>query len=88
MPLTLSVDGDLRLCNHSPIVAGNIHRDPLSTILASPYLAAWRRPPALCASCARWTSCRGGCRAASEQSGLGLEYADPAIPASIPIMTP
>lgn len=78
-PLTLDVAGDLRFCNHSPTVAGNVHQTPLADLLRSPLLTRWAKPPPYCKDCPDWIPCRGGCRAASEQLGLGLEREDPLV---------
>lgn len=76
-PLTMNAWGDLRMCNHSPVVLGNLLQQNLESILASPAAAAWERRPAFCAACSRWHPCHGGCRAAAEQLGWGLEHEDP-----------
>ncbi len=82
-PLTLDMDGNIRLCNHSPVIAGNIFAEPLVKILDSPYARSWGETiPSYCAECAVWTDCLGGCRAASEQCGLGLGHPDPLITAA------
>lgn len=79
-PLTLTVAGDLRFCNHSPVVLGNIHHDDLQTMLASEYVAHWRSVvPAPCQGCQRFDACFGGCRAASEQLGLTVADPDPTV---------
>lgn len=79
-PLTLDMEGNIRLCNHSPVVAGNIFREPLEKILGSAYAMSWGTTvPAYCGDCGMWNDCLGGCRAASEQCGLGLEHPDPLI---------
>lgn len=81
-PVTVDIRGDIRLCNHSPVKAGNIFRQHLHDILYSPYAQSWNETiPCYCASCELWETCRGGCRAASEQCGLGLAHADPLITA-------
>lgn len=81
-PVTLDMDGNIRLCNHSPVVAGNIFQKPLEDILYSPYARSWAETvPAYCTGCGMWNSCLGGCRAATEQCGLGLEAPDPLISA-------
>lgn len=79
-PLTFDIEGNLRLCNHSPVVAGNIFRQPFSEILSSRYLDEWSvlNMP-FCGSCSRLNKCRGGCRAASEQMGLTLKSEDPIV---------
>jgi len=79
-PLTLDSAGNLRMCNHSPVVMGNIFEDGIEGILRTPYVQQWKSVrPVYCASCEKWERCGGGCRAASEQLGLGLEREDPLI---------
>jgi radical SAM protein with 4Fe4S-binding SPASM domain len=79
-PVTLDAEGNVRLCNHSPVVAGNIFSTPIESILNSPYARSWEiTVPSLCHSCVKWERCLGGCRAASEQTGRGLSSADPLI---------
>lgn len=77
-PITMDINGNIRLCNHSPIVAGNIFKQSIEEILYSPYANSWNELiPEYCADCEKWEKCRGGCRAASEQCGLGLGHVDP-----------
>ncbi|MBB4036925.1 radical SAM protein with 4Fe4S-binding SPASM domain [Dysgonomonas hofstadii] len=79
-PITMDINGNIRLCNHSPVVAGNIFEQDIKEILYSPYANSWNEiTPEFCASCKAWEKCRGGCRAASEQCGLGLEHVDPIL---------
>ena len=79
-PLTVNIDGDLRLCNHSPIVAGNIFRDELEDIFNSEYVTSWETmKPEFCNNCESYDTCKGGCRAASEQLGQNLAQPDPII---------
>lgn len=81
-PVTLDMDGNIRLCNHSPVVAGNIFESTLGEILYSPYALSWGSTvPGYCSDCALWEKCLGGCRAASEQCGLGLGHPDPILTA-------
>jgi len=78
-PVTLDINGNIRLCNHSPVVAGNIYESDLKDILSSPYTELWHTVPEFCSDCDDWDRCRGGCRAASEQCGLGLGHVDPVL---------
>lgn len=79
-PLTFDIEGNLRVCNHSPVVVGNILKQPLSEILASAYLDQWNNlNMPFCRRCTHLSKCRGGCRAASEQMGLSLGNEDPII---------
>ena len=77
-PLTFDLDGNLRLCNHSPVIAGNIFKQTLAEIFANPYLSEWEDLDiAFCKGCIRLHECKGGCRAASEQMGFSLKKEDP-----------
>lgn len=79
-PLTLDLDGNLRLCNHSPVKIGNIYKQSLREIFANPYISAWEDLDiAFCKKCVHLHTCKGGCRAASEQTGLTLKNEDPII---------
>jgi radical SAM protein with 4Fe4S-binding SPASM domain len=80
MPLTLDIQGNLRLCNHSPVVVGNIYTDSLDVLFNSNYAQEWKEIiPKECSGCSDYPKCLGGCRAASEQIGLKLSNADPII---------
>jgi radical SAM protein with 4Fe4S-binding SPASM domain len=79
-PFTLDTAGNLRFCNHSPVVMGNIFEERLETILSSKYLEQWRSVvPDFCSRCDLYTKCYGGCRAAAEQAGLSLYHLDPIL---------
>ena len=78
MPLTLSWNGELRLCNHSPVVAGNIFETPIDEILTSPEVVRFfGTRPEYCRACKRYDRCKAGCRAVSEQLGVSLVNHDP-----------
>lgn len=79
-PLTFNPEGELRLCNHSPVVVGNIYKQSFSDIFANPYIAEWDDLNlSFCKGCVRLPKCKGGCRAASEQVGLSLKNEDPIV---------
>ncbi len=79
-PFTLDTLGNLRFCNHSPTVMGNIFEDRLETMLSSDYLEHWKCDvPNYCADCDLYRKCYGGCRAAAEQIGLSLYHPDPIL---------
>lgn len=79
-PVTLDIRGNGRLCNHSPVVAGNIHQQPFRDILYSDYSLSWETAvPELCQPCSHWSVCKGGCRAASEQCFGILHREDPIV---------
>ena len=67
-PVTISYRGDVRFCNHSPFVLGNIWERDLKEILEDEsVIARYSAVPEECAGCRLYARCKGGCRAASEQ---------------------
>lgn len=80
---TIDPAGDIRICNHSPVVLGNIMRDSFVEIYNShPHVQQFRDVwPQECADCAPAMKerCRGGCRAAAEQCLGSAEHVDPYV---------
>lgn len=76
--------GDVRFCNHTPTVLGNILSQDFETIMASPKLAEFRETkPPFCVPCPGWSICRGGCRAAAEQVYDRWDVEDPLLRISL-----
>lgn len=69
-PITLETNGNIRLCNHSPIVIGNIYEKNIYDILIeyNERLKNKKRPE-LCIDCELYNDCNGGCIGSSEQLG-------------------
>lgn len=79
-PLTIDHCGNLRLCNHSPVNAGNIFKNSFPEIFESDYVQSWNTcKPDFCDTCDKYLKCFAGCRAASEQMGNSLNCEDPII---------
>ena len=79
-PITVNYNGDVRFCNHSPRILGNIFEKTLSEILLNKdYDAYFNTIPDYCATCELLTRCGGGCRAASEQVYNTFAKADPVL---------
>ncbi|MEO0211346.1 MAG: radical SAM protein [candidate division WOR-3 bacterium] len=58
--------GNLRPCNHSSLIAGNILKVPLDELLESKRLKDFMLPvPKMCVGCQFYDLCKGGCRAAA-----------------------
>lgn len=82
-PVTVNYDGDVRFCNHSPRVLGNIYSRPISDILQDPDInALYAGMPSECSHCHLLERCGGGCRAASEQLYGTFSRKDPIIDVS------
>jgi radical SAM protein with 4Fe4S-binding SPASM domain len=79
-PVTVNHNGDVRFCNHSPRVLGNIHARPIRDILTDPEInARYAGVPKECGTCALLQRCGGGCRAASEQVHGTFSALDPIL---------
>ena len=79
-PITINYRGDVRFCNHSPRVLGNIHTESLDSILSrSQSDGYFNSRPRECTLCKFWERCRGGCRAASEQLYGTFDRVDPIL---------
>jgi radical SAM protein with 4Fe4S-binding SPASM domain len=75
--------GNLRLCNHSPTILGNLRQDSfLDIYFNNPYIRKFRETwPVECRDCPQeWKDlCGGGCKAAAEQCYGTLEHVDPFV---------
>ncbi|MEN8906046.1 MAG: radical SAM protein [Clostridiales bacterium] len=77
---TLDPEGNIRFCNHSPHIIGNIYKATFEELLQSDYIKEWQEEvPKVCEQCKIYKKCWAGCRAASEQLGFSLKYADPLV---------
>ncbi len=75
---TLDPLGNLRPCNHSETILGNLFDAPFGTWIASERLAAFvAAAPAFCADCARRAECQGGCKAAAQVCYGALDAEEP-----------
>jgi radical SAM protein with 4Fe4S-binding SPASM domain len=69
--------GQVRPCNHAPMLAGDLLLQSVEEIWHSLEMERWRRlTPSQCRDCPLTASCRGGCRAQALVLGQG---ADPLI---------
>ncbi|MBN1773756.1 MAG: radical SAM protein [Deltaproteobacteria bacterium] len=65
--IALAPNGDVRPCNHSPTVLGNLREASLASLLAGArYREFCDAVPDECRECPSLASCRCGCRAAAE----------------------
>lgn len=79
-PITVDYSGNVRFCNHSPKVLGNIFKGNITSILESREAAEYFGGiPAKCEGCPHLKPCNGGCRAASEQVYGTFSEADPVL---------
>ena len=79
-PVTVNFDGEVRFCNHSPRVIGNIYSRPIGEILTDPEINGWYAGvPEECGKCVLLQRCGGGCRAAAEQVHGTFSALDPIL---------
>lgn len=59
--------GNMRPCNHSPMILGNFLTTPYEEIMASPLLREFVESiPVICEPCPSAHTCQGGCKAAAQ----------------------
>lgn len=79
-PLAVNYRGDVRFCNHSPYVLGNVYERPIGEILTDEtVLQRFAGVPSECGDCHLFERCKGGCRAASEQVHGTFDAVDPIV---------
>ncbi|GAB4532274.1 MAG: hypothetical protein Kow0063_12590 [Anaerolineae bacterium] len=75
---TLDIDGNVRPCNHTPTILGNVWREPFADIIAPGRLASFvAAVPPFCAPCSRKDECQGGCKASAQVCYGDLSAEDP-----------
>jgi len=68
---TIDPWGNVRPCNHAPLMCGNLLERSLEEIWHSPAMEAWRgMTPVECLGCREFAMCRGGCQATAMLRGL------------------
>ena len=61
---TIDPWGNVRPCNHAPLVCGNLLEQPIEEIWHSEAMETWRyMVPEQCHECLEFSKCHGGCRA-------------------------
>lgn len=64
---TLDPVGNLRPCNHTPTVLGNLFDEPFADLMAPERMAPFvQAAPEFCDPCALRETCQGGCKAAAQ----------------------
>lgn len=64
---TLDTGGNVRPCNHTPTILGNVWDEPFAQIISPARLATFRAAvPSLCTSCGLRDECQGGCKASAQ----------------------
>ncbi len=77
---TVSPLGDVRPCNHSLTVLGNLHNESLRRIVAPRRMRTFLQAcPDFCKDCTKAAECQGGCKAAAEACYGDLQSLEPFV---------
>ena len=70
--------GNLRPCNHSPMILGNLFEESFAALAAPERMLKFTAAvPAFCSACARLAQCQGGCKAAAQVCSGSLTAEEP-----------
>ena len=79
---TLDPVGNVRPCNHSPLILGNVRRTSFAELASSDAMRDFMAArPAFCAGCRLEETCLGGCKAAAEACCGSASEMDPFLAA-------
>lgn len=79
---TVDSSGNLKICNHSSVILGDLKTKKFSELIKHPYVSKFKKTvPIECINCDNElrNMCLGGCRAASEVCYGSLESVDPIV---------
>ena len=81
---TIDYVGNVRPCNHTPTIIGNLFETSLKKIAKSDKLESFRQArPSFCSGCKIEEDCLGGCKAAAEVCYGSLEVCEPFLELNI-----
>ncbi len=76
--------GNIRPCNHTDLILGNLLEKPFGEIIASEQMEAFTcARPSFCAACARREECQGGCKASAQVCYGSLSETEPFLRESL-----
>ena len=79
---TIDFLGNVRICNHSPEILGNLLEEDFAEIIKNSYVEEFKKVlPKECSGCEHLNECRGGCKASSEVCYGCLSKVDPFVEA-------
>jgi len=79
---TIDPAGNLRPCNHSVTILGNLYKKPFHKLISSEKMQAFMNDrPSVCNGCKHELECQGGCKASAEVCFGSRTHADPFLDA-------
>ena len=86
---TLDSLGNLRPCNHTPTILGNLFEESFADLVFSERMTSFvEAAPDLCRPCKLRDTCRGGCKAAAEVCHGSLTAPEPFLQRNLPLARP
>jgi radical SAM protein with 4Fe4S-binding SPASM domain len=83
---TLDPMGNLRPCNHTDLILGNLFEASFSDLISSQHMQDFAcTTPAFCSSCSRRKDCQGGCKASAQVCYGSLEAQEPFLRSNQPV---
>jgi radical SAM protein with 4Fe4S-binding SPASM domain len=77
--------GNLRPCNHSDLILGNLFANSFAELISPEKLSAFTCAlPAHCSACERRLECQGGCKAAAQVCSGSLSAEEPFLRQALP----
>jgi radical SAM protein with 4Fe4S-binding SPASM domain len=81
---TLDPFGNVRPCNHTPTVLGNLFEESFADLVAPDRMREFVAAiPPVCADCSRRAECQGGCKAAAQVCYGSLTAEEPFLRAAL-----
>ncbi len=81
---TIDPYGNVRICNHSPTILGNLLKENFDTILTNSFIPDFQKSVSdYCTKCKEVQNCWGGCKASAQVCGNGLQGYDPFLQRNI-----
>ena len=75
---TIDGGGNVRICNHSPVILGNLFESQFTDLVKSPSLKEFQEiVPSICVSCEHLSTCNAGCKAAGLVCFGGFDKFEP-----------
>jgi radical SAM protein with 4Fe4S-binding SPASM domain len=86
---TLDPLGNVRPCNHTPTILGNLFEESFANLIASERLSSFvEAVPDFCLPCKLREKCRGGCKAAAEVYYGSLNVTEPFLQRNLALARP
>ncbi len=86
---TLDPLGNVRPCNHTPTILGNLLEESFADLIASERLSSFvEAVPDFCLPCKLRDKCRGSCKAAAEVCYGSLKAPEPFLQRNLPLARP